>query len=491
MRRTRSERGDVERCVLASDIPRMERGRRISGRPWRRRNRRRGRSALAAFLVVALVILSAGIWWLATEKDYDWDRLTAATAPEHLAATPETQQRRSGGVVATPPPATGSTATDFRAISTSAPPEPRRAGDRTPAHSGSDHAPAATPMPPTPVLRPDQRHIEEKRYMLRLINAERERVGVTPVELGDNAAAQLHAESALENCFSSHWGIDGLKPYMRYSLAGGYQSNGENGSGLDYCIGAFEGYRPISGVRQEISETMKGWMSSPGHRGNIMDPWHRRVNIGIAWDRYNVVMYQHFEGDYVEYNELPTIAGGDLSFSGTTKGGLRFNKEKDLGVQIYYDTPPTMLTLGQVARTYCYDSGVQVASLREPLSGGYNWTTDRFTTIHDPCPSPYDVPRNSPAPRSPEDAHQLWQQAYAASQSQRDATITVPWITASRWVAGGAEFAVRADIGQILDLHGDGVYSLVVWGKHLGQDVVISEYSIFHGLIPPDTYRAD
>ena len=144
-----------------------------------------------------------------------------------------------------------------------------------------------------------------------------------------------------------------------------------------------------------------------------------------------------------------------------------------------------------MARTYCYDSGVQVASLREPLSGGYNWTTDRFTTIHDPCPSPYDVPRNSPAPRSPEDAHQLWKQAYAASQSQRDATITVPWSTASRWVAGGAEFAVRADIGQILDLHGDGVYSLVVWGKHLGQDVVISEYSISHGLIPPDTYRAD
>ena len=134
VRRTRSERGDVERCVLASDIPRMERGRRISGRPWRRRNRHRGRSALAAFLVVALVILSAGIWWLATEKDYDWDRLTAATAPEHLAATPETQQRRSGGVVATPPPATGSTATDFRAISTSAPPEPRRAGDR---HTGA------------------------------------------------------------------------------------------------------------------------------------------------------------------------------------------------------------------------------------------------------------------------------------------------------------------------------------------------------------------
>ena len=80
--------------------------------------------------------------------------------------------------------------------------------------------------------------------MLELINAERARAGLNPVILGDNIAAQLHAEAALENCFSSHWGVDGLKPYMRYSLAGGYQSNGENGSGLDYCIKASDGTNP-------------------------------------------------------------------------------------------------------------------------------------------------------------------------------------------------------------------------------------------------------
>ena len=48
----------------------------------------------------------------------------------------------------------------------------------------------------------------------------------------EQTAAQLHAESLPESCFSSHWGIDGLKPYMRYSLAGGYQRNGENGNGV-------------------------------------------------------------------------------------------------------------------------------------------------------------------------------------------------------------------------------------------------------------------
>ena len=85
---------------------------------------------------------------------------------------------------------------------------------------------------------PHLKHIEAKHYMLELINVERRRAGVSAVTMGDNVAAQLHADSSLENCTSSHWGIDGLKPYMRYSLAGGYQSNGENGSGLDYCIKA-------------------------------------------------------------------------------------------------------------------------------------------------------------------------------------------------------------------------------------------------------------
>ena len=76
-----------------------------------------------------------------------------------------------------------------------------------------------------------QSNLEEKRFMLNLINEERRKAGVPEVTLGSNRAAQLHAEASLAGCFSSHWGMDGLKPYMRYTLAGGQQSNGENLSG--------------------------------------------------------------------------------------------------------------------------------------------------------------------------------------------------------------------------------------------------------------------
>ncbi len=348
--------------------------------------------------------------------------------------------------------------------------------------------PTPTPVPtPTPAA-PKLRQLEGKRYMLELINAERAHAGLNPVALGDNIAAQLHAETALANCFASHWGLDGLKPYMRYSLAGGYQSNGENGHGRAYCLSASDGYAAAGSLNTRVDQAIAGWMNSAGHRRNLLGPWHKQVNIGIAYDRYNTVMYQHFAGDYVAYDRLPVISNGILSLSGTARNGVNFDTGGDLGIAIFYDPPPHELTRGQVARTYCYDNGRQIAALREPLTDGNRWPTHEFTATYQPCANPYDVPVDAPAPRSADEAEQVWQQAYYASQSQVSQAIAVPWITASEWTARGETFAVRADINKLLRQHGDGVYSVMVWGKIAGADVVISQYAIFHGATPPDTY---
>ena len=350
-------------------------------------------------------------------------------------------------------------------------------------------SPTITSIPTSIPEPPHLRYLEEKKYMLELINAERKKAGVPPVVPGDNIAAQLHAESALANCFSSHWGIDGLKPYMRYSLAGGYQSSAENGSGIDYCIKDSDRYRPIRNITEEVDDAIDGWMASAGHRMNILDKHHKKVNIGLEWDKYNFFAFQHFEGDYVEYDELPSINdGGILSLSGTTKNGVTFRGERDLGVQIYYDPPPHELTRGQVSRTYCYGSGRPVASLREPLTGNRFWTESEYSTIYNPCPDPYDIPVDAPAARSHDEAGVLWEQAYRASRNQRGQSITVPWITALMWNARGDAFSVKANIKEVLGGHGNGVYTIVVWGDIDGERVVISEYSIFYGITPPGTY---
>ena len=352
-----------------------------------------------------------------------------------------------------------------------------------------------TPAPTfTPTPSPNLRHMDEKLYMLELINAERASAGVSPVVLGDNIAAQLHAEASLTGCYSSHWDSDGLKPYMRYSLAGGYQSNGENGSGLDFCITSrtesalgFR-YTPLTSIRTEIRDAVDGWMDSPGHRDNILDRHHKKVNIGLAWDRYNLMAYQHFEGGHVEYDQMPLLNDGLLQLAGRTTGEVELANPRDLGVQIYYDQPPHSLTRGQLSRTYCYDNGRHVASLRPSLTGSQFYDSREFTKSYKPCPSPYDVPANAPAPSSPDEAHLFWQEAYDKSLSQVGQSIKIPWITAAEWRVGGDRFAVRADLTVLLRRFGAGVYTVAVWGSIGGEDAVISEYSIFHGVTPPDTY---
>ena len=83
--------------------------------------------------------------------------------------------------------------------------------------------------------------------------------------MGNNVAAQVtRRDLPGRNCTGGHWGVDGLKPYMRYSLAGGYHSNGENGSGLDYCIKASDGYRGLDSIESRDSGDY-GWLDEqPG-----------------------------------------------------------------------------------------------------------------------------------------------------------------------------------------------------------------------------------
>ncbi len=74
-----------------------------------------------------------------------------------------------------------------------------------------------------------------KAYVLSHINQASSKAGLGEVTLDDNPAAQSHAEDMRANCFLSHWGSDGMKPYMRYVLSGGQQYSDENISGYDFC----------------------------------------------------------------------------------------------------------------------------------------------------------------------------------------------------------------------------------------------------------------
>lgn len=231
---------------------------------------------------------------------------------------------------------------------------------------------------------------------------------------------------------------------------------------------------------------MTGLMNSPGHRRQILDRWHRQVSIGLAWDRYNFRVVQHFAGDYVDYSALPTLNNGILSFAGTTKNGITFHDRQDLGVQIYYDPPPHSLTRGQLARTYCVGLGVEVAALRPPLTGNWFYTDHQFSASQNQCPDPYQVPADTPGPVSHDDAHRIARAVRSVILPAQ--IVTGPWITASRWQANGSDFSVQANISQVTSQYGPGVYTITVWHKNLDSGIIISEYSIFYGIDPPTAY---
>ena len=111
-----------------------------------------------------------------------------------------------------------------------------------------------------------------------------------------------------------------------------------------------------------------------------------------------------------------------------------------------------------------------------------------YSVTYRSCPDPYAVPADTAPPGSADEAHASWQAAYDESELALWKFGTVPWITALQWTARGDRFSVRADISELLANHGDGVYTVIVWGNIDGDRLIISQYSIFHGVVPPETY---
>ena len=178
------------------------------------------------------------------------------------------------------------------------------------------------PPPPSPwVAGVDLDAVYE--YALQLINEARAAEGVAPVVLGTNTAAQRHAEDAAEHCVTSHWGSDGLLPYMRYSLAGGYHGNSENGSGRPASVSDCDEARGVPwSDATAIESHMDGLMRSSGHRVNILTPEWRQVSLGFGRRGDSTFFFQQFETDAVEFTELPSFDGTVLRFAGRTKGGV-------------------------------------------------------------------------------------------------------------------------------------------------------------------------
>jgi len=192
--------------------------------------------------------------------------------------------------------------------------------------------PSTTPShttSPSPDTTPSEvSHEELVDYALSLINSDRQSYGLQTVTLSSVDSGQRHAENMLKGGFLSHWDTNGYKPYMRYTLANGKGAVSENAA-WSYDSGGLD---PANAIEQLEHDMMYDDASSDwGHRDNILNAFHNKVNIGIAYDRNNMYFVEDFEDDYISWSTL------SLSSQVIMQGTILKSGELISQVAIYFD----------------------------------------------------------------------------------------------------------------------------------------------------------
>ncbi|KIZ15843.1 CAP domain-containing protein [Streptomyces natalensis] len=148
----------------------------------------------------------------------------------------------------------------------SAPPSKAPSPSSPPSHSAP---PTKAPVPPSPASPSAPPASGTAARILEIVNSERSKAGCSPLTLNAklNKAAQDHSKDMAGHSNMSHTGSDGSSPGDRITQAGyNWTAYGEN---VAY------GYSTPESV-------MRGWMSSPGHKRNILDCSFKEMGVGLA-----------------------------------------------------------------------------------------------------------------------------------------------------------------------------------------------------------------
>jgi uncharacterized protein YkwD len=154
-----------------------------------------------------------------------------------------------------------------------------------------------------------------RRYVLALVNADRQQLGLPPIERDAVAerAAQEHADDMAHLGYTAHWGSDGSVPEERYTRAGGVHFVQENAA----CFFDADA-RPLDrdarfevAALEQIEAAFMGEVPPhDGHRTNILKATHTGLGIGLAQPvgLPQPCMTQEFVDVRGEYEALPSTA---------------------------------------------------------------------------------------------------------------------------------------------------------------------------------------
>ncbi|MFF3332941.1 CAP domain-containing protein [Streptomyces sp. NPDC002888] len=171
-----------------------------------------------------------------------------------------------GGEESKPTPTASKTPTAAANTPKATAPKPKSA-----APSSSAKATASASARPTPPSTPKATATATgtAARVVQLVNAERAKAGCSAVTVNATLtkAAQAHSADMAAHRNMSHTGSDGSSPGDRITRAGYIWSTyGEN---VAYGYATPE-------------QVMAGWMSSPGHKANILNCAFKEIGVGLA-----------------------------------------------------------------------------------------------------------------------------------------------------------------------------------------------------------------
>ena len=299
-----------------------------------------------------------------------------------------------------------------------------------------------TPSPTPTATRHEQLDIL-RLYAVELINADRAKHGVPPVRLGTNNAAQVHAKDSLAHSYYGHWTLQGLKPYMLYRQEGGIGVVAENAAWSGYRDSARCRQYPALCARVDPRESIwkHQWAmmyddahADWGHRDAILSPNFDTVNIGLAWNAFQLAFYQHFEFTGLEYVIEPRFDGDTVRLTARPFDSLGVG-----AVSIFFDPPPEPMTPDEIAflDSYCVGGGA----------------TDNCADV-DPLAALLPPPR----------------------PGHKYLTLTASHVVADEWSeSSDGTVVIQATLGP--HVQKPGVYTVVIWSAD--RQTILSQYAIF------------
>ncbi len=193
----------------------------------------------------------------------------------------------------------------------------------------------------------EQELAELKQRMVVLVNADRARFGLRPVEYDPLASAigDIFCRHALEQGVTGHYLLDGYSPFHRYSLWG----RSPHFCAENVCCTSHK--LPVVWTKEEIWNAMVRHEQTmlaekppnDGHRRNILDPWHTHLGVGIAYSSNGLRVVQEFLNKYAAVQRIPQRfpLGQPIPFSGRL---LEPEKYEVAGVWVFFDPTPRPLT---------------------------------------------------------------------------------------------------------------------------------------------------